>query len=68
MIEISSIGVLTAYVAGLDSFLSPCLVPPVPGAISCVTGRSPYGSHGESTIRLSVRGPNWRGLRGLRSS
>jgi len=40
MIEISSIGVLTAFVAGLVSFLSPCVLPLVPGYISYVTGQS----------------------------
>jgi cytochrome c-type biogenesis protein len=40
MPEISSIGVLTAFAAGLISFLSPCVLPLVPGYISYVAGRS----------------------------
>lgn len=56
MIEISSIGVLTAFVAGLVSFLSPCVLPLVPGYISYVTGQSLDGNHGQATTpaRLSV--------------
>lgn len=40
MLEISNIGVLTAFAAGLVSFLSPCVLPLVPGYISYVAGRS----------------------------
>lgn len=38
MPEISNIGVLTAFVAGLISFLSPCVLPLVPGYISYMAG------------------------------
>lgn len=40
MIEIANIGLLAAFVAGLISFLSPCVLPLVPGYLSFVTGRS----------------------------
>lgn len=40
MLEISNIGVLTAFAAGIISFLSPCVLPLVPGYISYVAGRS----------------------------
>ena len=40
MAEISSIGILTALVAGLVSFLSPCVLPLVPGYISYVAGQT----------------------------
>lgn len=40
MLEISNIGLLTAFVAGLISFLSPCVLPLVPGYVSYVAGRS----------------------------
>jgi cytochrome c-type biogenesis protein len=40
MLEISGIGVLTAFVAGMVSFLSPCVLPLVPAYISYVTGKS----------------------------
>ena len=38
--EISSIGALTALVAGVVSFLSPCVLPLVPGYVSYIAGRS----------------------------
>lgn len=40
MPEISNIGVLTAFVAGVISFLSPCVLPLVPGYVSYVAGGS----------------------------
>ena len=40
MPEIGGIGVLTAFLAGIVSFLSPCVLPLVPGYISYVAGRS----------------------------
>jgi cytochrome c-type biogenesis protein len=38
--EISNIGVLTAFAAGAISFLSPCVLPLVPGYVSYVAGES----------------------------
>lgn len=40
MLQISGIGVLTAFAAGLISFLSPCVLPLVPGYVSYVAGAS----------------------------
>ena len=40
MPEISHIGMLTAFVAGVISFLSPCVLPLVPGYVSYVAGGS----------------------------
>lgn len=40
MPEISNIGVLTAFAAGAISFLSPCVLPLVPGYLSYVAGES----------------------------
>lgn len=40
MLEISGIAVVTAFLAGLVSFLSPCVLPLVPGYISYVGGQS----------------------------
>ncbi len=40
MLEISNIGILTAFAAGIISFLSPCVLPLVPGYVSYVAGRS----------------------------
>jgi len=60
MLEISGIGVLTAFAAGMISFLSPCVLPLVPAYLSYVTGRSvdqstTDGEHGTARmIALSV--------------
>ncbi len=40
MIEISGIGVFTVFGAGLISFLSPCVLPLVPGYLSFIAGKS----------------------------
>lgn len=40
MLEASSVGVLTAFLAGLVSFLSPCVLPLVPGYVSFIAGTS----------------------------
>lgn len=40
MAEISNIGILTAFAAGVVSFLSPCVLPLVPGYISYIAGRT----------------------------
>lgn len=44
MPEISQIGVLTAFAAGIISFLSPCVLPLVPGYVSYVAGRTAAGA------------------------
>lgn len=38
--SLSDIGILTAFAAGMISFLSPCVLPLVPGYLSYVAGRS----------------------------
>ncbi len=38
MIDIGGVGLLTAFFAGMLSFLSPCVLPLVPGYLSAVTG------------------------------
>jgi cytochrome c-type biogenesis protein len=40
MIELSMIGILSAFVAGIISFLSPCVLPLVPGYLSYIGGYS----------------------------
>src|SRR3546814_9289134 len=40
MPEISGIGLVAAFVAGAISFLSPCVLPLVPGYLSYIAGRS----------------------------
>lgn len=39
----SSIGFATAFVAGVVSFLSPCVLPVVPGYVSYIAGQSGHG-------------------------
>ncbi len=43
MFEIAGVGILTAFVAGLISFLSPCVLPLVPGYVSYIAGQSVDG-------------------------
>lgn len=58
MTEISGIGVLTAFLAGLISFLSPCVLPLVPGYLSFVSGQSldDVERHVFSRERLAILG------------
>lgn len=44
MLEISGVGIFTAFAAGMISFLSPCVLPLVPAYVSYVTGKSVDGS------------------------
>ena len=53
MLELSSIGVLTAFAAGAISFLSPCVLPLVPAYVSYVAGESLNGpEHPSTTAKL----------------
>ena len=54
MLEISNIGVLTAFVAGILSFLSPCVLPLVPGYVSYVAGRKPTAVAADSAFAPSL--------------
>lgn len=61
MPEISNIGVLAAFAAGIISFLSPCVLPLVPGYVSYVAGRTGVsvpaggaGAGGWSAVGLSL--------------
>ena len=58
MPEISNIGVVAAFAAGIISFLSPCVLPLVPGYVSYVAGRTPTNGPSERTggTRLSAVG------------
>src|SRR3546814_13906475 len=40
MLELSNVGLLTAFAAGAISFLSPCVLPLVPGYLSYVAGHT----------------------------
>jgi len=44
MPELSNIGIVSAFLAGVISFLSPCVLPLVPGYVSYVAGRSTIAS------------------------
>jgi cytochrome c-type biogenesis protein len=58
MTEVSAIAVLTAFGAGIISFLSPCVLPLVPGYISYVAGAALAHAHhaNDRAQRLSVLG------------
>ncbi|KUM26296.1 hypothetical protein AU467_22365 [Mesorhizobium loti] len=47
-LEISNIGIMTAVAAGAVSFLSPCVLPLVPGYVSFIAGNS----GGASNLRV----------------
>ena len=44
MSDVSGVGALTAFAAGIVSFLSPCVLPLVPGYLSYVAGHSAHGA------------------------
>lgn len=55
MPELSNIGILSAFVAGIISFLSPCVLPLVPGYVSYIAGRSTFASQsGEVAVARST--------------
>jgi cytochrome c-type biogenesis protein len=54
MPELSNIGVLSAFAAGIVSFLSPCVLPLVPGYVSYVAGRTTTDGPADSAARLSA--------------
>jgi cytochrome c-type biogenesis protein len=54
MPEISGIGILAAFIAGVISFLSPCVLPLVPGYISYIAGRSVAGEPGGGAVALRL--------------
>jgi cytochrome c-type biogenesis protein len=55
MIELSNVGIAAAFVAGVISFLSPCVLPLVPGYVSYIAGHSISGrSAGTLSLRLQT--------------
>ncbi len=55
MTDISSIGIAAAFAAGVISFLSPCVLPLVPGYVSYVAGHSiAERSAGTISVRLQT--------------
>ena len=55
MWEISNVGILTAFAAGLISFLSPCVLPLVPGYVSYVAGRTVAEGSNGGAVALRLR-------------
>ena len=51
MTSIANLGIMTVFAAGLVSFLSPCVLPLVPGYISYVAGSSAGGTWSGTTAR-----------------
>jgi cytochrome c-type biogenesis protein len=56
MIELSPLGIAAAFLAGTISFLSPCVLPLVPGYVSYIAGRSLDDVSAGGTDRLAVLG------------
>jgi cytochrome c-type biogenesis protein len=56
MLETGSIGIVTAFAAGIISFLSPCVLPLVPGYLSYVAGTSLENLRDHRTSRLQALG------------
>ncbi|MFQ5763396.1 MAG: cytochrome c biogenesis CcdA family protein [Rhodospirillales bacterium] len=54
MLEIEGIGIVSAFLAGLVSFLSPCVLPMVPGYVSYVAGRSLEDLTGSKLLRTRI--------------
>ena len=54
MTEIQNVGMMTAVVAGIVSFLSPCVLPLVPGYLSFVAGRSVDELQAQNTHRERI--------------
>mgnify|MGYP000134845415 CR=1 FL=1 len=52
--EISNIGIMAAIAAGAVSFLSPCVLPLVPGYVSYIAGNSRHGPENARPDRLGV--------------
>lgn len=58
MLELTVIGLLTAFFAGIASFLSPCVLPLVPGYLSYIAGDSVQSSTSHTEARVA----RWRAL------
>lgn len=50
-LELTALGMLAAFAGGAISFLSPCVLPLVPGYLSYVAGRSADGAAASTTTR-----------------
>ncbi|MEX2127243.1 MAG: cytochrome c biogenesis protein CcdA [Xanthobacteraceae bacterium] len=55
MPEVSNIGVIAAFAAGIVSFLSPCVLPLVPGYVSYVAGHSIAERAGGAAVSMRLK-------------
>ncbi|MEX0591634.1 MAG: cytochrome c biogenesis protein CcdA [Xanthobacteraceae bacterium] len=55
MPEVSNIGVIAAFAAGIVSFLSPCVLPLVPGYVSYVAGHSIAERAGGAAVSMRLQ-------------
>jgi len=55
MVEVSSVGIFAAFTAGLISFLSPCVLPLVPGYVSYVAGQTVAAQPATGTLSLRTQ-------------
>ena len=53
---LSNVGILTAFLAGIVSFLSPCVLPLVPGYVSYVSGNALHDIERSTVARFSALG------------
>ena len=51
MVEVSAVGLASAFAAGIVSFLSPCVLPLVPGYVSYIAGRKAEDAASRGTAR-----------------
>ena len=56
MTDLPSVGVATAFLAGIVSFLSPCVLPLVPGYVSYVAAQNVGRRHFSLATRLATLG------------
>ncbi len=56
MTDAGSVGLLAAFAAGFISFLSPCVLPLVPGYVSFIAGQSAQRVHARLAARLATLG------------
>jgi len=54
--DAAGIGLVTAFAAGIVSFLSPCVLPLVPGYVSFIAGQSAQRVHAHLAARLATLG------------
>lgn len=55
MTDLPSLTLLAAFAAGIISFLSPCVLPLVPGYLSFIVGREAGGEAPENGLREALR-------------